>query len=67
VIIVAVEKPNFTSPADRMLSQNYPNPFNTSTTIEYSIPERADVKLTIINLIGEGVTVLASQTMDAGT
>ena len=66
VIIVAVELPTFTPPADYVLAQNYPNPFNPATTIEYSIPERTDVKLTVVNLVGEEVAVLVNQTMDAG-
>ena len=66
-IMVAVEEPNFTQPDGYVLSQNYPNPFNPTTTIEYSIPERTSVKLTVINLVGEEVAVLVNQTMDAGT
>ncbi|MEJ2196890.1 MAG: T9SS type A sorting domain-containing protein [Ignavibacteriaceae bacterium] len=66
MIIVAVEQPKFTPPEDYVLSQNYPNPFNPATTIEYSIPERTEVKLTVINLVGEEVSVLVNQTMDAG-
>ncbi|MCW9064828.1 MAG: T9SS type A sorting domain-containing protein [Ignavibacteriaceae bacterium] len=66
MIIVAVELPTFTPPADYVLAQNYPNPFNPTTTIEYSIPERTEVKLTVVNLVGEEVAVLVNQTMDAG-
>jgi len=65
-IIVAVEQPAFTLPDGYVLEQNYPNPFNPNTTIEYSVPERTDVKLTVVNLVGEEVKVLVSQTMDAG-
>ena len=54
------------SPDEFSLNQNYPNPFNPSTTIEYSIPERTDVKLTVINIVGEEVAELVNQTMDAG-
>ena len=38
------------------LNQNYPNPFNLSTSIEYSIPNRADVSLTIYNVLGQVVS-----------
>ena len=57
---------NISAPTEFSLQQNYPNPFNPSTTIEYSIPERTDVKLTVINIVGEEVATLVNQTMDAG-
>ncbi len=34
---------------------HYPNQFNPSTTIEFSLPERSFVKLTILNLLGEEI------------
>ena len=33
----------------------YPNPFNPSTTIHYRIPERADVSITIYDLLGREI------------
>jgi photosystem II stability/assembly factor-like uncharacterized protein len=54
-------------PSEFSLNQNYPNPFNPSTTIEYSIPERTDVKMTVINIVGEEVAELVNQIMDAGS
>lgn len=54
-------------PSDFVLSQNYPNPFNPSTTISFSIPAAAQVKLVVYNLLGETVTTLVNQQMGAGT
>ena len=48
------------------LEQNYPNPFNPSTNIKYSVPESGFVKLSIYNLVGEEVSVLVNETVDAG-
>ncbi|MEE8437519.1 MAG: LamG-like jellyroll fold domain-containing protein [Candidatus Neomarinimicrobiota bacterium] len=39
------------------LADNYPNPFNPVTTIEFSLPGPAHVKLSILNLLGQTVAV----------
>jgi hypothetical protein len=54
------------APDEYTLFQNYPNPFNPSTTIEYSLPEKADVIISIYTAIGELVTTLVNGTVEAG-
>ncbi|KUG25683.1 hypothetical protein ASZ90_004493 [hydrocarbon metagenome] len=48
------------------LSQNYPNPFNPSTMIDFSVPVRSDVKITIYNILGESIEVLYNKNIEAG-
>ncbi len=48
------------------LFQNYPNPFNPGTTIHYSLPKPARVKLTVLNTLGQVVKVLVDQEECAG-
>ena len=48
------------------LEQNYPNPFNPSTMIEFSLPEMANVKLSIYNALGEKVAELVNTSLQAG-
>ncbi|MCK4573708.1 MAG: T9SS type A sorting domain-containing protein, partial [candidate division Zixibacteria bacterium] len=42
-------------------------PFNPSTTIEFSLPRRSAVSLTIHNILGEKVRTLIDKDLPAGT
>ena len=54
-------------PTEFNLAQNYPNPFNPSTTIEFSLPEQADVKVVIYDALGNELDVLFSGSKSPGT
>ncbi|MBD3257048.1 PKD domain-containing protein, partial [candidate division GN15 bacterium] len=43
-------------PATYALHQNYPNPFNPTTTIDFSVKQTTDYRLTIYNVVGQVVT-----------
>jgi PKD repeat protein len=53
-------------PKDIELYDNYPNPFNPTTTIKFSLPANALVKLQIFNTTGKLVHTLISENKDAG-
>jgi len=48
------------------LGQNYPNPFNAATCISYSVPHPSRVRLTVYNVVGQRVAVLADGEMAPG-
>jgi hypothetical protein len=48
------------------LNQNYPNPFNPTTTINFSIPQPAFVKLKIYDTLGREVETLLSKEIPGG-
>ncbi|NOZ61070.1 MAG: T9SS type A sorting domain-containing protein [Calditrichaeota bacterium] len=53
-------------PKKYSLHQNSPNPFNPGTKIEYELPQRSSVTLTIFNEIGEKVRTLVEKQQLAG-
>ena len=54
-------------PKSPILKQNYPNPFNFSTIIEFTLPKRGHVTLSLFDILGRKVADIYNQVMDAGT
>jgi hypothetical protein len=49
------------------LMPNFPNPFNPSTTLRFTVPQRADLVLTVYDLLGREVAKPAAGTFGPGT
>ncbi|MBN1465360.1 VWA domain-containing protein [candidate division KSB1 bacterium] len=46
---------------------NYPNPFNSRTTIEFQVPEAGEIKIDVMNILGQPVKTIAQERFEAGS
>jgi len=56
----------FRSFSSYLLEQNYPNPFNPTTTIGFGLQNKSNVKITVLNSIGEEVAVILNEEREPG-
>jgi len=63
---MSIDRKDDQIPTEFHLFQNYPNPFNPKTVIKFSLPERSSVSVTVYNVLGEIVTTLLNNQLEAG-
>ena len=54
------------TPGGFALHNNYPNPFNPVTTVRFDMPEQAEVRLIVYDIMGREVAQLMSGLLSAG-
>jgi hypothetical protein len=54
VTAIAADAPS-PLPKSAILKQNYPNPFNSSTIIEYTLPKREQVTVSVYDILGRKI------------
>jgi hypothetical protein len=63
---VGIEGDAANIPEGITLEQNYPNPFNPATTISFSLDQSAKLNLTVYDMTGKEVSVLADREFSKG-
>ena len=53
-------------PVEFVVHDNYPNPFNPGTRIQFDLPERAQVQVQVVDLLGREVMMVPAQEIEAG-
>jgi hypothetical protein len=53
-------------PADWKLFECYPNPFNSTSKIGFNLPERAQIELKILDIMGKEIKILVDSYLEAG-
>ena len=64
---VVMSTDNDVLPGVFRLHQNYPNPFNPETMIQFDVPQRVDLILSVYDLLGRKVKTLVQDNLDIGS
>ena len=67
LLVPRLVDPNYACPHEFVLHSPYPNPFNSATKIEFQLPFRTHVNLTIHDQLGKQVAILLDQSLSPGT
>ena len=62
----SVDEASVILPETPLLRQNYPNPFNPTTDIVFGLPEESHIRLTVFDLLGRRLKVVAEGLYTAG-
>ncbi len=65
-VVLALDGDRPQKPQAFALLPNYPNPFNPWTNIPFTLPETAEVRISIYNLKGEEIAQVLSGSMEPG-
>ena len=66
ILVVSGDLNTYFAPTEFALSAAYPNPFNPSTTMDLNLSEAGYVSVKIYNVMGQLVSTLIDQDMNAG-
>ena len=66
IVVVTGDLSAYLAPSEFALSSAYPNPFNPSTTMNLSLNEAGYVSVRVYNVMGQLVSTLVDQNMNAG-
>jgi hypothetical protein len=64
--LIGIQPISTVIPKEFFVNPNYPNPFNPTTKIKFGLPKAAFVKLTVYDILGREVAILANEQLKAG-
>src|SRR5690349_15907336 len=64
--VIGINPVSTVIPKEYFVNPNYPNPFNPVTKIKFGLPKESFVKITVFDILGREVSVLANEQLKAG-